>query len=40
MFWHNRGFCYRNAGMFQNAVEDYTRAIQLDPSSSAAFNNR
>ena len=40
LYWHNRGFCYRNMGRFQEAISDYSRAIELDGSNAAAFNNR
>ena len=25
VFWGNRGFCHRNMGLFERAVDDYTR---------------
>jgi tetratricopeptide (TPR) repeat protein len=44
LFWHNRGFCYRNMGKFSDAIKDYSRAIDLEKGkgdgSAAAFNNR
>jgi len=40
VFFHNRGFTYRNMGSYEKAIEDYTRAIELNPKNSAAYNNR
>lgn len=40
VFFHNRGFTYRNMGSFEKAIEDYTRAIELNPKNAAAYNNR
>lgn len=29
-----------NLGLFDRAVDDYTRALELDPANAAAYNNR
>ena len=40
IFYHNRGYCFRNMGRFAEAIEDYTAATRLDPLYVAAYNNR
>lgn len=34
-----RGFCYRNLGDYERAIQDYTAAIDLDPGSAAAAHS-
>ena len=36
----NRGVAYVNVGDFKSAVEDFTRALQLEPGSVEAYSNR
>ena len=36
----NRGLAYRKKGQLENAVMDYTQAIELDPRFTAAYGNR
>lgn len=35
-----QAFAKQEAGNFQGAIEDYTRAIQLNPNDAIAYNNR
>ena len=35
-----RGISYSNLGQDQNAINDYTKAIQLDPDYAKAYYNR
>ena len=37
---YNRGNAYVRCIEFQHAIEDYTRAIQLDPNLAEAYYNR
>ena len=36
----NRGDAYRSTGEYDRAIEDFDRAIQLDPSNALAHSNR
>ena len=36
----NRGFAYFAQAEYQKAIDDYTRAIALDPDFGLAYNNR
>jgi len=36
----NRGLAYRNLKEYQRAIEDYSRAIELDPTYVYAYNSR
>lgn len=36
----NRGMTYRHLKMYDQAIEEHTKAIKLDPSFSNAYNNR
>ena len=36
----NRGRSYEHRGDYEHAIEDYTKAIELDPYFAAAYNNR
>lgn len=38
--YNNRAYCYAKLGRYQEAVSDYSAAIQLDPSNSHAYHNR
>jgi hypothetical protein len=40
VYYVNRGVSYDALGQRQNAVNDYTKAIQLDPNYAAAYKNR
>lgn len=38
---HNtKGVEYRKQGLFDKAIEEFTKALQLDPKNAAAYNNR
>ena len=37
---YNRGTAYSSLGEYQTAIADFTKAIQLDPDSVNAYNNR
>ena len=36
----NRGFSYDKIGDYDKAIDDYTKAVQLDSSSAYAYYNR
>lgn len=38
--YNNRGNAYDEIGQFNRAVQDYDRAVSLDPNDAAAFINR
>jgi tetratricopeptide (TPR) repeat protein len=40
LIYHNRGFAYRKKREYQNAIKDYTKAIELDTKHFKAFYNR
>ena len=40
VLYNNRGTAYHDLGLYGLAIEDYDRAIALDPAFAAAFNNR
>ena len=35
-----RGVAYRNLGQYLHAIQDYDKAIQLDPNDGDAYVNR
>ena len=37
---NNRGYSYARLNRFQEAIEDYTLAIQLDPNNGHSYHNR
>ena len=37
---YNRGVTYGNQGEYQRAIQDFDKAIQLDPDLAPAYNNR
>lgn len=38
--FYNRGIAYKTAGGLDQALEDFSKAIELDPSFAGAYNNR
>lgn len=38
--YHNRGIALYSHGMIQNAIEDYTKALTLNPSYANAYSDR
>jgi tetratricopeptide (TPR) repeat protein len=40
MYYHHRGYCFKNLGQFNQAVEDYTVALRLDPGYLVALDDR
>ena len=40
MAYSNRGLSKANLQDYQGAIEDYTKAIELNPNYSKAYNNR
>ena len=38
-YYLNRGFSYQALGYYSLALQDYTKAISLDPSYDIAYNN-
>lgn len=38
--FYNRGIAYRHKGQNDRAIQDYDRAIRLNPDDAEAFNNR
>ena len=35
-----RGFVYNDMGKYKEAIEDYAKALEIDPENAAAYNNR
>ena len=40
MAYNNRGAAYAVLGQYATALEDYDKAIQLDPDDTMAYYNR
>ena len=38
--YRNRGLSYSDLGQNERAIEDYDKAMKLDPNSAGAYNNR
>lgn len=38
-WYNNRGLAYYYKGRYNKAIEDYTRAIALDPNCDSAHHN-
>lgn len=38
--YHNRGLAFRSLGMRKNAIEDYSKAIQINPEYAHAYSDR
>src|SRR5438105_6394118 len=38
--WLAEGVAHRKAGHYEDAISDYTQALQLDPKYAFAYNNR
>ena len=38
--YNNRGVVYAALGQYQEAIQDYNQAIELDPKHLYAYNNR
>ena len=38
--YNNRGIAYAEKGDYDDAIQNYTKAIELDPNDTATFNNR
>ncbi len=38
--YNNRGYAYRALGKYEEAIKDFTRAIEIDPYYRGAYNNR
>ena len=38
--YNTRGAAYAKIGRYQNAIEDFTKAIQIDPNFAGAWTNR
>lgn len=38
--YNNRAYCYAKRERYQEAISDYSAAIQLDPTNSHAYHNR
>jgi tetratricopeptide (TPR) repeat protein len=39
-FYFNRGLDYANKGQLDQAISDYTKALEMNPRNAAAYNNR
>ena len=37
VYYTERGYSYNQLGQYQNALNDYTKAIQLDPNYAFAY---
>jgi Flp pilus assembly protein TadD, contains TPR repeats len=40
IYWHNRGCCLRNIERFEEAFQDFNKAISLDPENPVIYSNR
>jgi tetratricopeptide (TPR) repeat protein len=40
MAYFNRAVSYSNKGQYDQAISDFTRALQINPKYSEAYNNR
>jgi tetratricopeptide (TPR) repeat protein len=38
--YHNRGITYKQLGLFDEALADFTQAITIDPNYAEAYYNR
>jgi len=38
--YYNRGVAYHKKGLFDEAIADYTRAIEINPEDAEAYHNR
>ena len=38
--WNEEGISFGKAGNYEKAIEDYNKAIELDPNYAVAYNNR
>ena len=38
--YYNRGIAYGDKGEYDKAIEDYSKAIELNPEYAEAYNNR
>ena len=39
-FYIDRGIAYREKGQYDQAISDYTKALEIDPKSAGAYYNR
>ena len=39
-YWFNLGYSYAENGLYDDAIEAYTKAIALDPNYAIAYYNR
>jgi tetratricopeptide (TPR) repeat protein len=39
-FYNNRGIAYMNKGQHDQAISDYTKALEINPSLAVAYINR
>ena len=39
-FYIDRGIAYREKGQYDQAISDYTKALEIDPKSGGAYYNR
>ena len=40
ILYNNSGFSYAELGEHEKAIEDYSKAIELNPKNAAVYNNR
>ena len=40
MYWHSRGVSYHEAGQYKHAIEDATKAIELEPDNADYWDSR
>jgi tetratricopeptide (TPR) repeat protein len=38
--YNNRGFAWRKLGRYAEAIEDYTKSLELSPNNLKTLNNR
>ena len=39
-FYYNRGLAYAKKGQYDQAISDYTRALEINPRDAGAYKNR
>lgn len=38
--FNNRAYCFAKIGQFEDAIEDYTNVLEIDPNNIHALHNR
>jgi tetratricopeptide (TPR) repeat protein len=40
LVYHNRAVVYEKKGQYDQAISDYTKALEIDPNLADAYHNR